>query len=740
MVSAIENMHGITAILVIVCILEMFYPVRTLYHRFIQALLFTIGSLFLLGWRPAVFSVESWEIDVVINTLVVDVVQMQKLFPNIWFILGTWLLYLIAIKCFQFKYFILGTVIITTVTLAAVDTFTQLSFFLEIVIMICSALLLLIMNHFKMLREKSPAGWDHLTYYPETLLVPILIFFGFVLIAAIFLPDTKPVMTDPYTAWKNYTEGESGRISSQQYNVEGVGASGTGNFISGYSRNSRELGGTFQFDYSPVMTVQTSLPYYWKGETRSYYSGRGWESRELEDGYFLEKAFSLSHEGVIELSRDRVYEYSPVDRSLLETREVVQTIQFELNTLLPYPVLFGASSMKKIQIIEEIDLEVAGGVTSWGEHYENDELFSERDFPVLWLPVVEELHYIGDGASFPVIYEVVSEVPIIDEEALREVDFLENAESWERYLQLPDELPDRVVQLAQEISQDAVNPYDQVKAIETYLRETYPYTTTPNESLGESDDFVDRFLFEIKEGYCDYFSTAMVVLTRALDIPARWVKGFTEGTRQDDMIEFYYEAGNNMGPGTYIVNNANAHSWVEVYFEGYGWIPFEPTPPFSVPVIIGEREVEDAVELEENVSGNVINGEKDPIIPLIPTLLILLFLSISAIALGYYGRKIDYKWPWKKRTYQPSNGELIIIHMENLLEVGQRNGFKVLDHETLKETFERWSVQEPALVGGIDEVVALFEKASYSSESISSQELERAKKKIVEVEQVLTSS
>ena len=94
-------------------------------------------------------------------------------------------------------------------------------------------------------------------------------------------------------------------------------------------------------------------------------------------------------------------------------------------------------------------------------------------------------------------------------------------------------------------------------------------------------DYVDQFIFETKRGYCDNFSTAMVVMLRTIDIPARWVKGFTFG----EVIE------QNEGNLYTQVLNKNAHSWVEVYFPGVGWVPFEPTQSFVNPYVF-ERDQE----------------------------------------------------------------------------------------------------------------------------------------------------
>ncbi|MBD4895172.1 hypothetical protein GUF81_05585, partial [Xanthomonas citri pv. citri] len=99
------------------------------------------------------------------------------------------------------------------------------------------------------------------------------------------------------------------------------------------------------------------------------------------------------------------------------------------------------------------------------------------------------------------------------------------------------------------------------------------------------EDYVDQFLFETKMGYCDNFSSAMVVLLRSAGIPARWVKGYTSGE--------YKEAGNKNG-SIYEVTNNNAHSWVEVYFPEQGWVTFEPTKGFTNPAQFTSSDTKDS--------------------------------------------------------------------------------------------------------------------------------------------------
>ena len=134
----------------------------------------------------------------------------------------------------------------------------------------------------------------------------------------------------------------------------------------------------------------------------------------------------------------------------------------------------------------------------------------------------------------------------------------------ERFLSLPADLPERVRDLAREITDGISNPYDKVKAIERYLRTNYPYDLDISPPP-EGQDVVDYFLFDLRRGYCDYYATSMVVLTRSVGIPVRFVSGYAPGT---------YDASTTQ----YIVRELDAHSWVEVYFPEIGWIEFEPTP------------------------------------------------------------------------------------------------------------------------------------------------------------------
>jgi len=123
---------------------------------------------------------------------------------------------------------------------------------------------------------------------------------------------------------------------------------------------------------------------------------------------------------------------------------------------------------------------------------------------------------------------------------------------------------DDIHKLALDVTAGTHNPYDAAVAIETFLRsDPFKYTLDPKRDP-QGGDPIHFFLFNSYEGYCEFFATAMGDMLRSLGIPARLVSGFGPGT--------YDNATNN-----YVVRSEDAHSWVEVYFPGYGWIEFEPT-------------------------------------------------------------------------------------------------------------------------------------------------------------------
>lgn len=159
-------------------------------------------------------------------------------------------------------------------------------------------------------------------------------------------------------------------------------------------------------------------------------------------------------------------------------------------------------------------------------------------------------------------YEATSDIAQPTPGELRKAGRNYSEQITDNYLDLPSEDP-RVAQLASQITSSAKSEYDKAAVLETYLRTRYGYTLElPRTSV---KDPIANFLFERKQGHCEYFASAMAVMLRTLGIPSRVVNGF----RSDEFNDI---------TGSYVVRAKDAHSWVEAYFPGYGWQTFDPTP------------------------------------------------------------------------------------------------------------------------------------------------------------------
>ncbi|MGZ8562731.1 MAG: transglutaminase TgpA family protein, partial [Candidatus Limnocylindria bacterium] len=126
-------------------------------------------------------------------------------------------------------------------------------------------------------------------------------------------------------------------------------------------------------------------------------------------------------------------------------------------------------------------------------------------------------------------------------------------------------ITDRVADLASRIVEDAENPYEQAKALARYFQGSgFTYSTAGLE-IPRDGDLVDTFLFgdEGRSGYCQHYASAMVLMARSVGLPARVAVGFAPGEADGD--------------GLWLVREANAHAWAEIYFPGHGWQIFEST-------------------------------------------------------------------------------------------------------------------------------------------------------------------
>ncbi|MBT2600601.1 MULTISPECIES: transglutaminase domain-containing protein [unclassified Oceanobacillus] len=310
----------------------------------------------------------------------------------------------------------------------------------------------------------------------------------------------------------------------------------------GYGENDSQLGGSFIQDDTPVFEATSEEDHYWRIETKDLYTGKGWET-----------------------SLDSTEMESP-------------------NGMIPFATFSNNVELEDL----EAEIEFVGGesLPKLVYPYGANQVTAENDYEIFHDVSMEAVFMKENGEDVePNQYQIQYNHPSYDIDVLKEDDGDDGEAIQERFTQLPDELPERVGELAEEITGSQETRYDKAKAIERYFSSNdYQYQTTDIPVPGDGEDYVDQFLFDTKVGYCDNFSTSMVVLLRSLDIPARWVKGFTSGEIMDTLDD---------DKRIYEVKNSNAHSWVEVYFPETGWVPFEPTQGFT-------NLSDFHVELEEN--------------------------------------------------------------------------------------------------------------------------------------------
>lgn len=299
----------------------------------------------------------------------------------------------------------------------------------------------------------------------------------------------------------------------------------------GYSTNDGELGAPLSRNTEPVFTALTSQRTYWRGESIAYYDGRRW----IRGG-----------EEFTPLNLSSLPQIPATVTTTNGGRTLQQRIQFAIPSSGGIPV-FNAGTITDVETVQLSNGSQLGYV------------LANKDRDTFRLPD-------SVGSTRITEYIVDSILPESNPVLLRGLGDADPQEIKNKYLQLPDLLPERVKALAEKLTASSGNRYDSATAIRDYLQNGYSYTLDTMVPPAGAD-FVDHFLFETKQGYCVHFATAMTVLLRSTGIPARYVQGYGPGTQQEEAM-----------PAKYLVTQGDAHAWVEVYFAGAGWVPFDPTP------------------------------------------------------------------------------------------------------------------------------------------------------------------
>ena len=303
-----------------------------------------------------------------------------------------------------------------------------------------------------------------------------------------------------------------------------------------YPQGPTQLGGPATPTNHLVMTVETSKNTLLRGAVKDEYTGRIW--RDTTGG--------------------RRYLYiSPRWRTLRDTL---------LDVNLPNANLAGATTLLSPQTVK-ITMQIGSASTLFTPQRIKDlstqsdmvvyfnnasELFITRDLKLDDSYTVEAALMQGGDPGLGTLVNAAQETPDANYSGI-----------MERYNILPSHLEQQIFDTALRITENYQTPYDKALAIKNYLSRYYRYTLNA-QAPPSNIDFVTYFLLRGKEGYCTYFASAMTVLCRAIGIPARYVEGYLAQPNES---------------GVASVTGLNAHAWTEVYFSGFGWLPFDATPP-----------------------------------------------------------------------------------------------------------------------------------------------------------------
>ena len=357
----------------------------------------------------------------------------------------------------------------------------------------------------------------------------------------------------------------------------------------------------FQGTISPATThtlfVESAVPMYWRVRTYDTYTGKGWISEHTEyrsPGFQPEYSVSSPPQSRVTTT----YAVTPLYSSKYlfagpRVESVDRDVEIETPTM---PVYYGDLTVEDPFVGYPAVLREAGRALS--EEARQGGGASDAELSALLPPNFRAAEIQRDGGRPVAItleealpnppdtlavrsrkgqfashqpYIVTSSVPAAEPDELRAAGTDYPVHILARYTQLPDDVPGRINGLAREATIQGETPYDRAVMVEQNLKRL-PYSLKMNPPPFDADG-VDHFLFVEKRGYSEYFASSMVVMLRSIGIPARVAVGYTTG----DPTEV---------PNLFAVTDSHSHGWVEVYFPGYSWIPFEPTPGALLPVVM----------------------------------------------------------------------------------------------------------------------------------------------------------
>ncbi len=417
----------------------------------------------------------------------------------------------------------------TGILLAQQVYYSEASYWSLLVFLGGWALLMVMARLSRTIRTWESSGTD---YSPEIRLDTALVGLAIAGLTTLLAP-TLPAITsgevsrafweifrDPYDKMEQRLEGSFQGVQGARSLVPASGVAAGG------LPRAHLLGGSPALGQEIALRITTrgtqpGEPLYWRGQTFAQYNGRGWSDDE--------EAISRQ-----DMAAGEPWNSDPVAasrRSVLATVEVVKATR---------AVLYGPGEPISVDRPYQVAERAPGDLVE----------INVRDQP----------------RRYTVLGGVLDQDPNLLRSA--GTDYPSDPRFTELYLRYPEDLPPELGEYANRITEGTDTPYDRAVAIEAALREI-PYSLDVPAPPPDRE-VVSWFLNDLRKGYCDYFATAMVVLARLNGIPARLAIGYAAGDYDERTRR-------------YTVTELQAHSWPELYFPGYGWVAFEPTPARALP-------------------------------------------------------------------------------------------------------------------------------------------------------------
>lgn len=524
----------------------------------------------------------------------------------------------------------------------------------------------------------------------KAFLLPVCIIFGMLIM---ILPSkTTPI---EWKTIKRFIQSTADFVENIRFELSLLRSGEDGSFgiaIAGFSDGDGELGGNLGNSnrialFVEIKSSETKYPLYLTGTVNDIYTGKGWKKAEesyhdkLPDYFlnYLEAVFPYRNSAIDEIPYLR-------NQSIRITYENLQSKSMFLPVNTRNIAMLTKDEIKK-PIGENVYFRRARREdTSY--RISNYMLYTSSDELVQLLREIDQFDYSNvDSNDFAILiqkdrllqpYSLLRTYnPSVAD--VKELFIKRAADIKKRYTKLPEKLPDRVYRLAEQITEPYDNNYDKLKAIEAYLNE-YSYTKRPAK-IAKDQDFVDGFLFDTKEGYCTYFASAMAVLGRCIGIPTRYVEGY---------ICYFDEKVDSQ----YAIRNQNAHAWMEAYFEGVGWVAFEPSTGYGEYRYVAVEEKQEAVsrpKVEYDYRPSMTSETKKKQEALMKqinqennsTAIIFVMCGIGVCILlaGILYLVITIRYKRKYKDY--SIEEKIQYQYERIMQCYVRRGFKRVPSETL---------------------------------------------------------